>query len=282
MARHRWKKKTRKPLDFSKYSLKRLNGIIATSEKRISAIEIVLKADNEALERNKAKGKMAFDERSGFNEKVRPYWDKIRNAERRLGELGFLRKLFSPDEAETIKNEIKMTHHEISEIDKNWPKEKQSWTSETTLERREADKLWGKMRPYLERLATAKRCLQKAQQRESEASLKKQVEKSKHQRIKAMADAYAGKARKMADTIRRQLKRYDYCPYCFGSLGNEPHADHIHPVSAGGLSVEENMIFVCSICNGNKSDLTLRAFCTQFGHSRDRIEGILIQLGKRV
>src|SRR5580704_16774293 len=60
----------------------------------------------------------------------------------------------------------------------------------------------------------------------------------------ALAAERLEKQRKLAEIIKRKLRRDHPCPYCSSSLGSNPHADHIYPVSVGGLSVEENMIFV--------------------------------------
>lgn len=68
-------------------------------------------------------------------------------------------------------------------------------------------------------------------------------------------------ARKYQKELLNQLRNLSSCPYCNGELhkGNA-HQDHIHPVSKGGLSISENLVYVCSACNLKKRDKTLRVF----------------------
>ncbi len=83
-----------------------------------------------------------------------------------------------------------------------------------------------------------------------ESKLEKQASK---QRQKAAAAAHFGKTRTLAKGVRKlildQVHILPICPYCGEALGDEPHADHIYPVSHGGLSTTENMVFICSTCN---------------------------------
>jgi len=100
------------------------------------------------------------------------------------------------------------------------------------------------------------------------------------------AAAFDEKTRKLANKLRPQLliqlERSNSCPYCGGELGKTPNADHIVPVSLGGLSTVSNMVFVCATCNNNKANLTLREYCLKYSLNRDHIESILTLLGKRV
>lgn len=84
------------------------------------------------------------------------------------------------------------------------------------------------------------------------------------ERIKALAAAHIGKSRQRAAIIKNgllvQITLISCCPYCGNSLGSSPHADHIYPVSRGGLSTADNMIYVCQKCNSKKSDKTLLEF----------------------
>lgn len=114
-------------------------------------------------------------------------------------------------------------------------------------------------------------------QKRLESSLKRKETKrlsdikrtEKEKQTKAMAAAYAGKTRQLAQTIKRniehQRKLLSFCPYCNNSLGDKPEADHIYPVAKGGLSTEKNMVYICSNCNSAKSDKTLRNFAKQKG-----------------
>lgn len=123
-----------------------------------------------------------------------------------------------------------------------------------------------------------------AKQRDMQAERAKraQARARAREREKAMAGAYQNRVRMDADTIKRRLRRDHPCPYCGGSLGAEPHADHIHPVSHGGLSTEDNMVYACQRCNNRKHDKTLREFARKYGLNRDAIEQRLEGLGKRV
>lgn len=101
----------------------------------------------------------------------------------------------------------------------------------------------------------------------------------------AAAAAYFDKTRDHAESvkteIREQMKLLGVCPYCGGPLGDTPHADHIHPVSLGGFSVPENMIYICVACNLAKSNKTLREFIRDQGIDRAAVESRLETLGKR-
>jgi 5-methylcytosine-specific restriction endonuclease McrA len=104
-------------------------------------------------------------------------------------------------------------------------------------------------------------------------------------REKARADAVL--AQRVKDTVRTtaaqlkpSLRRDHDCPYCGGSLGADPHADHIHPVVKGGLSTPRNMVMVCSPCNGAKRDLTLNQFISSRRLDRDTVLKRLSQLSK--
>jgi 5-methylcytosine-specific restriction endonuclease McrA len=81
--------------------------------------------------------------------------------------------------------------------------------------------------------------------------------------------------------IRDQLMVLAVCPYCGGPLGDEPHADHIHPVCLGGLSMADNMVYVCAKCNSKKHDRTLREFLFSEGLNRGEVEERLAKLRKR-
>lgn len=103
----------------------------------------------------------------------------------------------------------------------------------------------------------------------------------KHEELKVRAKRNEDEVRAMATSIKRSISEIDHnCPYCGNDLGQTPHADHIYPVSKGGLSVSKNMVMVCSKCNLKKKDLTLREFITKFSMNRDEIEKRLEELGK--
>jgi len=109
--------------------------------------------------------------------------------------------------------------------------------------------------------------------------------KKKEQKLKAYAAAHHGKTRDLADSVKKQisdqLEQHPNCPYCFGKMGNSPHADHLYPVSKGGLSTKENMVMICEKCNMDKGDLTLREFIKKNELNSNKIENILEKLGKK-
>ena len=83
---------------------------------------------------------------------------------------------------------------------------------------------------------------------------------SKTQRKMAKVAAATGKTREQANTVKARLPKNHACPYCGNTLGGNPHADHIYPVSKGGQSFRENMVYVCRGCNVKKGILTLSHF----------------------
>jgi 5-methylcytosine-specific restriction endonuclease McrA len=95
------------------------------------------------------------------------------------------------------------------------------------------------------------------------------------------ANALFSQRRRAASAAKPKLRRDHDCPYCSNPLGVSPHADHIHPISAGGLSSVENMVYVCSSCNARKQDMTLQEFMRRHQLDRASIEQRLLLLGKR-
>ena len=113
-----------------------------------------------------------------------------------------------------------------------------------------------------------------------EAASPMRRKKDKEVELRAAAARNAEETRKVAVTVRRELKRQSWCPYCGDYLGSIPHVDHIYPVSKGGRSVPKNSVFVCPQCNMNKTNLTLTMFIQKFSLDRDVIEERLKQLHK--
>jgi 5-methylcytosine-specific restriction endonuclease McrA len=109
--------------------------------------------------------------------------------------------------------------------------------------------------------------------------------KERKEKDRAIIASYKNKSREVANNIKRDLKNKlncsDCCPYCSREIGEVPHCDHIYPVSRGGLSTTENMIYICSDCNKKKNDLTLREFILKFNLNREEIEETLKKLKKR-
>ncbi len=101
------------------------------------------------------------------------------------------------------------------------------------------------------------------------------------ERLRAIAARESGRARERAWRIKSKMRAVtDECAYCGGPLGNNPHADHIHPIAKGGLSVAANMVMVCETCNIKKGTDTLQAFIRTFSLDRDAIERRLLSQGK--
>ena len=104
-------------------------------------------------------------------------------------------------------------------------------------------------------------------------------------RDKSDADVASARS-KQASAKRRlasQLNTYGRCPYCEQKLLFErSHVDHIHPVSRGGLSEDDNLVLVCAPCNTAKSNKTLRAFCRDVDLNYDVVVARLEMIGKAV
>jgi 5-methylcytosine-specific restriction endonuclease McrA len=99
--------------------------------------------------------------------------------------------------------------------------------------------------------------------------------------LKLRAERSEKEIRRKAISIKRKLQSdHSLCPYCGGPMSDDAHADHIYPVVKGGLSIEPNMVIVCSTCNLRKRGLTLREFIKAFKMNRDEIERRLEALGK--
>ena len=115
---------------------------------------------------------------------------------------------------------------------------------------------------------------------QKESSLQKKAQ------VKAMASAYMDKSREAANAVKAKLRiqkeQCKSCLYCNAQLGDEPHCDHIIPIAMGGLSIDHNMVFICSDCNLRKGAKTLREFIVAAGFDRGEIEKRLLVLGKRI
>ncbi|MBI1309679.1 hypothetical protein GC176_00085 [bacterium] len=72
------------------------------------------------------------------------------------------------------------------------------------------------------------------------------------------------------------------CPYCDSPIGDDWQADHIEPVSNGGLSMLSNMVAVCYACNQGKGSRSLAQFIVARGFDFDVVIDRLRQLNKRV
>jgi 5-methylcytosine-specific restriction endonuclease McrA len=117
-------------------------------------------------------------------------------------------------------------------------------------------------------------------QRELAQAKEKESKKEKQRAIKARVAKADEKTRVLAASVKLRLPQDHLCPYCGKDLGDSPHADHIYPVSRGGLSTSVNMVYVCTDGNAKKRDKTLRMFIEEFELDRSRIEERLSELGK--
>ena len=112
----------------------------------------------------------------------------------------------------------------------------------------------------------------KKEEQEIAKAHREKIKAKKQEQNRAKAAAYENKIREDAARIKRllndQFTKSRHCPYCQNEFEiGEVHADHIYPVSKGGLSTKANMVNVCSKCNSKKSDKTLLSFCEDEGLS---------------
>jgi len=120
--------------------------------------------------------------------------------------------------------------------------------------------------------------LEKLNKKIKHATIKKLAKIIKNQRD--IIKSYQNQSRSQAEIIRNTLATNHPCPYCGRGLGVDCHADHIYPVSKGGLSTQENMIMVCTECNLKKGNLSLRKFLKKYNFDRDTVEKRLVEHGK--
>lgn len=105
---------------------------------------------------------------------------------------------------------------------------------------------------------------------------------AKHGNAFAKAAVADGKTRSRATSLKRLVKKTKDCPYCGNDLGTNPHLDHIYPVSKGGLSIVENLVWCCSTCNGLKTDKGLMQFLKERDLSIEQTLTRLHSIGKHV
>jgi len=110
--------------------------------------------------------------------------------------------------------------------------------------------------------------------------------KERSESEKAMVISTKTKTRRegieITKALKEQINKFHDCHYCNRPLGLNPHCDHIHPVTHGGLSTLSNMVYICSSCNLKKKDLTLREYLLETGLDRDKVENKLLIMGKRI
>jgi len=97
-----------------------------------------------------------------------------------------------------------------------------------------------------------------------------------------LGTAAMGKTRAVASVRKRKLKKSADCPYCGQLFGSDAGvADHIYPVARGGLSVADNMVYICTPCNQKKSERTLNEYIYKYRLDMSAIHKRLSKLGKR-
>lgn len=146
--------------------------------------------------------------------------------------------------------------------------------------RARASAIYATLRSATELLAAKKRLLPVCIRARDKRLKFEAKEAAKHGRHKAVAARADGRTRELASMLRWQLPEQETCPYCDRPLGRDRHADHIYPVSKGGLSVTSNMVWCCSECNMKKGDMTLARFTEEYGIDRVAVESRLRLLGK--
>lgn len=119
----------------------------------------------------------------------------------------------------------------------------------------------------------------------------KKKQKYKDLRIAALTAANEqrslGSSHRSDKNFGQQLAKNKCCPYCdveFATsfLDERIHLDHIYPVSRGGRSTNDNMVFVCLNCNVQKSNKTLSVFCNDANLDLTSVTKSLLHLNKNV
>ena len=116
---------------------------------------------------------------------------------------------------------------------------------------------------------------------EKELKVARQFERQ-HGNTLAITARAKSQTRTRVGDLQHLVELTSDCPYCGGVLGLNPHLDHIHPVSCGGLSVLENLVWACQKCNVKKSNKTVLEFCEAADFELRAVVSRLRSLGKRV
>lgn len=118
---------------------------------------------------------------------------------------------------------------------------------------------------------------------ELQNKLKIENKKKELHELKIRLETNEVEKRKMGAKLKPHIKHHGFCPYC--ELVFTPkiiiHLDHIHPIKLGGLERVDNLVKVCSTCNLQKSDMTLREFIKKYNLNRDKVENNLTLLNKK-
>jgi 5-methylcytosine-specific restriction endonuclease McrA len=121
--------------------------------------------------------------------------------------------------------------------------------------------------------------------REIKKILAERNSKEKASEKNARLKSFENRSREGSSNLKKKLINqfdiFDFCPYCGSKLSKiKCHADHIYPVSKGGLTTKRNMILVCPDCNLKKSKLTLNQFINKYKMDRIFIHNNLDTLEK--
>lgn len=217
----------------------------------------------------------------------REIWGRIREIEQRESQSrGLLKSIFQGALSQTARAEIERLKAQVPQGDMRTDfREDVSGDTLRTYDKSliAYERLLEKSLPSAEERELAR--AEAAARRAAGKELARSRQAEKEGRIVAMAAAHAGKTRQLAQTVRRNIEQQrallSICPYCGSALGEDPEADHIYPVARGGLSTKENMVFVCSSCNGKKRDKTIREFIRTMDFDYYMVEQRLELLGKR-
>jgi 5-methylcytosine-specific restriction endonuclease McrA len=109
------------------------------------------------------------------------------------------------------------------------------------------------------------------------------VPPSAHDILRARVAAADQQARDAMSALRGKIPRTEVCPYCNLRVAEKGyHLDHIVPVARGGISAEDNLVYVCVPCNQKKRSLGLTVFAKQEGIAVEPLIERLHRLGKHV
>jgi len=260
---------------FKKYTSKNIEKRIHKQREAINAIRETI----ESWRRDKRRSKEITHERESLHKKI----ESIRNDPNNRVQRGRIASLITgAPRIEFIETALSM----IAELEvRDNVLSEEAWElRRSTPRHRDWDAAADDLGEQERLLVVMEDALEERLKMEEEEAKKKLKTKEEHSRLKAKAAAYDKRERELAPAVRRQLRSqietFERCPYCDGCLGDEPHADHIYPLSKGGHTTTANMVFICKGCNLNKGSDTLRQFITKNGLDRDRIERTLDALGK--